>query len=311
MIFIRGCADLSHSKNADYHSDGETMHIRCWGSRGSIPVSGKEYQKYGGDTTCIEIRSKKDAVIIIDAGSGIRKLGASLLREGVTKIDMLFTHAHLDHLVGLPFFAPIFSKRVSVTLRGNKLNKQSFRDTIADFLVQPYFPVQLGDKDIHAKLTFKDIETTPFTIGGIKITPVHLSHPRNGGLGYRFEEDGACFVFLTDNELGYIHDHGLSFAEYVGFCKDADLLIHDAEYTQEDYQFIYKTSEHPWGHSLFSDAVRLGIEARVKRLGLFHLNNRRTDNEVDKMVAEANLLIKKSKAAIKCFAIGNTFEIDL
>jgi phosphoribosyl 1,2-cyclic phosphodiesterase len=287
------------------------MRIRCWGSRGSIPVSGKEYLKYGGDTTCMEIRSKTGAVIVIDAGTGIRRLGNALVNEGITTIDMLFTHGHLDHLMGFPFFAPVFSKKCKITLRGSRLNKDSFRDTIAGFLVQPYFPVQIGDKDVKAKLTFKEVNGRPFTIGGITIHCIRLSHPRNGGLGYRFEEDGKSFVFLTDNELGYIHDGGMPFERYLEFSRGADLLIHDAEYTREDYQFIFKTSEHPWGHSLFTDAVKLGIEASVKKLGLFHINNRRTDQDVDEMVNESRRIIRNQKKKIDCFAVGHTFEMEL
>ncbi len=287
------------------------MLIRCWGARGSIPVSGPQFEKYGGDTTCIEVRSKKGEVIVIDAGSGLRNLGYSLAKEKVKKITMLFTHAHLDHLMGFPFFAPLFSSGMKLTLRGPRLNKGSFHEVLADFLGQPYFPVQLGDKDIRSKLNFVDIDTEPFSVGSFRITPIELSHPKNGGRGYRIEEGGASFVFLTDNELGYVHGGGRSFEEYVDFARDADLLIHDAEYTQKDYRHILAVSEQPWGHSLFTDAVRLAVEAQVKRFGLFHHNQKRTDAQVDSMAKSARSIFRKKRVSTECFAVGDSFVMTL
>ena len=287
------------------------MHIRCWGSRGSIPVSGRGFEKYGGDTTCVEVRSKKGDVVIVDAGSGLRSLGYALVKQHATAITMIFTHAHLDHLMGLPFFAPLFSSSVKLTLRGPRLNKPSFKAVLGDFLEQPYFPVQMGDHDIKARCVFVDQATRPFMAGGMRICPIPLSHPKNGGLGYRFEENGKSFVFLTDNELGYVHGGGRSFEEYAAFCRGADLLIHDSEYTEKDYRHIFAVSQRPWGHSLFTDAVRLAVEANVKNFGLFHHNQKRTDAQVDSMVRKSRALIKKSAQNIRCFAVGPSFEMTL
>ena len=287
------------------------MYIRCWGARGSIPVSGPRFEKYGGDTTCMEIRSKTGDVLIIDAGSGIRSLGYELLKQKVSKITLIFTHAHLDHLMGFPFFSPLFSTNVKLTLRGPRLNKSSFQEVIADFLGQPYFPVQLGDKDIRSKLTFIDADVAPFRVGTLHVRPIELSHPKNGGLGYRIEEGKKSFVFLTDNELGYIHGGGRSFDEYARFCRDADLLIHDTEYTQKDYRHILAVSERPWGHSLFTDAARLAAAANVKRFGLFHHNQKRTDMQVDAMVKTTRKVLKKNASPIECFAVGASFEMTL
>jgi phosphoribosyl 1,2-cyclic phosphodiesterase len=289
----------------------DAMFIRCWGARGSIPVSGPKFEKYGGDTTCMEIRSKKGEILIIDAGSGLRNLGYSLVKEKVGRINMLFTHAHLDHLMGFPFFAPLFLKATKLTIQGPRLNKSSFHDVMADFLGQPYFPVQLGDKDIRSKLSFVDIDTNPFNIGSLRIIPIELSHPKNGGRGYRIEEGGRSFVFLTDNELGYIHGGGRSFEEYVEFSRGADLLIHDAEYTQKDYRHILAVSEQPWGHSLFTDAALLAVEANVARFGLFHHNQKRTDAQVDAMVKSAQGLIKKKHSRVECFGVGDSFTMTL
>jgi phosphoribosyl 1,2-cyclic phosphodiesterase len=231
------------------------MIIRCWGSRGSIAVSGKEYVKYGGDTTCMEVRTDDGEVIIFDAGTGLRSLGNALHQEKIRKLHVLFTHAHWDHLMGFPFFKPLFTSGTTLNLCGYPAGKPSFRDVIAGLMSAPYFPVQLDSEDIRARLRFKDLGERPFKIGGVRIRPIFLNHP-NGGLGYRLEEGGRSFVFLTDNELDFRHAGGCSFERYAAFCAGADLLIHDAEYDQKDYQF-----NRGWGHSLYTDAVRLAMQA--------------------------------------------------
>jgi phosphoribosyl 1,2-cyclic phosphodiesterase len=287
------------------------MHIRCWGARGSLPVSGRQFTKYGGDTTCIEVRSGRGDLLIIDAGSGIRALGYALVNEPVKKITIIFTHAHIDHLMGFPFFLPLFSSKISLHIGGPRLNKKSYKEVLGDFLEQPYFPVQLGDKDIRSTLNFFDISEEPFMVGNLRITPIALSHPKNGGLGYRISEGKKSFVFLTDNELGYIHKGGKDFEEYARFCENTDLLIHDAEYTRKDYRHILTVSERPWGHSLFTDATYLALDANAKRFGLFHHNQKRTDTQVDAMVKQAQAIIKKRKSGLQCFAVGHCFSVTL
>jgi phosphoribosyl 1,2-cyclic phosphodiesterase len=279
------------------------MYIRCWGSRGSLPVSGAEFDRYGGDTTCLEIRSSKGDIIIVDAGSGIRALGNKLVKEKAKRLDFLFTHAHWDHILGFPFFHPVYQKGVTITIRGCPFNMASYREILRGLMSPPYFPV--GLEVVRANIRFANINQRVFHIGSIKVQPIFISHP-NGGLGFRFEENGKSFVFLTDNELDYVHDMGLGFSDYVEFCKNADLLIHDSEFTDKDYKF-YRL----FGHSQYTDAVRLAIKSQVKRLGLFHLNRERTDEKVDAIVEHANALIAKSKIRIECFAAGNRFEIKL
>lgn len=287
------------------------MYIRCWGSRGSIPVSGSDYIVYGGDTTCMEIRSKNGDLIVVDAGTGIRALGNSLIRENLNSFDMLFTHAHWDHLMGFPFFKPLFKKGTTITIRCDSFTKKKVKDIFTGLMERPYFPVQLNDKDIRARLSFRKIPKSAFAIGPITITSIPLSHPKDGGFGFCFEEDGKRFVFLTDNELGYVHNGGRSFEEYCEFCKDADLLIHDAEYEDREYQNILKTSEEPWGHSILSDTVRLGLCAGVKQLGLFHLNVMRTDSRVDAILKKARVKIARAQNSMKCFAVGSSFTMNL
>jgi len=279
------------------------MIVRCWGARGSIPVSGKEYLKYGGDTTCIEIRTRENEIIIIDAGSGIRRLGNRLLAERRFEYTLIFTHAHWDHLIGFPFFKPIYHRETNISLFGCPFAQSSVQQIISRIMTPPNFPVALAD--VHATLTYHDSCVAPFEIGTVRVTPVPLSHP-NEGIGYRFEEDGKSFVFLTDNELMYSHPGGLTYEDYCRFSRGADLLIHDAEYVAADY--LEKKS---WGHTVYRDALCLALDAGVARLGLFHHNQERTDSELDAMVEDCRSLIVGGGHRLDCFALNQAMEIVL
>jgi phosphoribosyl 1,2-cyclic phosphodiesterase len=277
------------------------MIIRCWGARGSIPVSGEEYLRYGGDTTCLEIRTGGDDIIIIDAGSGLRRLGNRLLAEKRNQYTMLFTHAHWDHLMGFPFFKPIYVEGTSISVFGCPFAQTTIKHMIARIMAPPNFPVDF--ENIKTALTYHESCDTLFALNSMDVTPISLSHP-NQGVGYKFSEGGSCFVFLTDNELAYKHLGGLDYKDYVDFSRQADLLIHDAEYTEDDYK---KTKT--WGHSVYTHAVQLAIDAKVKKLGLFHHNQERSDSAVDGIVEECRKIIRKQKSSLECFAVHQDMEI--
>lgn len=279
------------------------MYIKCWGSRGSSPVSGREYLKYGGDTTCIEIRTKTNDIIIIDAGTGLRRLGIQLIKEDIHKFNFIFTHAHWDHLMGFPFFKPIFMKSSEIIVFRCPMPDKHVEKMISRVMTPPNFPIKYAD--LKAKISYRDGCPNSFQIGSITIEPIILSHP-NSGCGYKFTEDGKSFVFLTDNELGFKHKGGLDREDYIEFSKDADVLFHDAEYTPKEY----KTSIE-WGHSVYTDVVDLAIEANVKKLGLFHVNQERTDTQMDKMVSDSNKIIKSQKKKIHCFGVKADMVINL
>lgn len=280
------------------------MLIRCWGSRGSVPVSGKEYIRYGGDTTCIEIRNQAGDIIIVDAGTGIRRLGRRLAAEGRYDYHMIFTHAHWDHVMGFPFFKPIYDPRTR--LRMYRCPYSKFVETmLSKVMAPPYFPVPYGETSARVSYA-EDIQcNVAFEIGSLSIQAIPLSHP-NTGMGYKFTEGGRSFVFLTDNELQYPHDGGVSYARYLNFVAGADLLLHDAEYTPEEY-----LERRTWGHSTYIDALELALAGGVKRLGLFHLNQDRTDPEVDEIVAACRQRIEARGASLECFAVGTDMEFAL
>ena len=279
------------------------MIIRCYGARGSIPVSGREYIKYGGDTTCLEIRSKNDEIVIVDAGSGIRRLGNKLLSEGRLDFHILFTHSHLDHILGFPFLKPIYNENAGIHLMGCPTTQGNIRKLLSKAMSAPLFPVPFDA--LQAKIEY-DVECQiSFQIDSIEIFPINLSHP-NGGMGYKFVEDGKTFVFLTDNELGHKHRNGRTFEEYAAFSRDADLFIHDSEYTREEYE-----EARGWGHSSYLDALRLARKARVKTFGLFHHKQNRNDTEQDIIVQRCRSINEENNINMECFALTQTTTLTL
>jgi len=279
------------------------MEIRCWGSRGPIPVSGAEYVKYGGDTTCMEIRTQDDQIIIIDAGTGIRRLGNQLLEEGRFVYDMIFTHAHWDHLMGFPFFKPLYVKGTEIRLQGCPFAQKFVETMISKVMSPPNFPVK--HTDVQARILYEPVCPETFEIGTVTAKPIRLSHP-NEGNGYKFTEGDHTFVFITDNELDFCHPGGLSLDAYLEFSTGADLLIHDAEFTAEEYKITKR-----WGHSVYTTALELAIRAGVQNFGLFHLNQDRTDPAVDQMVDACRKIVKEQEAKVNCFAVGSGMTFSL
>jgi len=279
------------------------MLIRCWGARGSIPVSGPEYLKYGGDTTCLEIRTADDAIIIVDAGSGIRRLGNRLLAEGRFEYSMVFTHSHWDHILGFPFFNPIYRKETSIHMCGFPFNQESVKEMIAKVMTSPNFPVDYNN--VQARISYQESCRSTFAVHSLTIEPIRASHP-NSGIGYKFSENGKVFVFLTDNELTYRHPGGLDFPDYVRFAAGADLLFHDSEFTEEEYQ-----TKKTYGHSTYRAALQLALDAGVKSFGLFHHNQERTDAALDEIVDKCRQIVAARGSCLECFAAREGMEIRL
>ncbi len=279
------------------------MLIRCWGARGSISVSGKDFIKYGGDTSCIEVTSGNGDLIIIDAGTGIRALGNRLIKEERRTINLLLTHAHWDHLSGFPFFKPIYNKDFKIKVFGPQTTQDSVKSILSKAMTAPYFPIEL--EDINAEITFLGMGNKGYSVGSVKITTIPLSHP-NQGAGYRLEEEGKSFVFLTDNELTLHHPTGMDYKDYVNFAKGADLLFHDSEYSREEYEHT-----KGWGHSVYNDTVALALDAGVKCLGLFHHNQDRTDKEVENIERECKEIIAKKGSKMECVAVATGMEFKL
>lgn len=250
------------------------MRVKIWGCRGSIPSPGSETARYGGNTTCVEVRLNDGSLVIIDAGTGIRLLGAAILQEpSLRRIHLLLTHAHWDHVQGFPFFVPAYLAGYSIRVNGGPTARASLQRFLAHQMDPPFFPVNFSE--LKASFDFESSDGEPIRIGGASIEPIPLKHP-NGGYGYHFQEGPQRFVFLTDNELGYEHSGGLTDQEYARLCRGVDLVIHDAQYTEEEYR-----RTRGWGHSTFTAAVELAAASRAVRFGIFHHDPAHRDQDLD------------------------------
>ena len=284
------------------------MRIRVWGCRGSIPTPGAAAVRYGGNSTCVEIRASRGELIIVDAGSGLRNLGRVLPRgKEAIPIRFFFTHSHWDHLVGFPFFEPAYSENSFITFCSGPHAQDSIRKYLSHQMQAPYFPVDFNV--LKARFDFRcerpHMEPGNCRLDGMEISPVALNHP-NGGYGYKFIEGGKSFVFLTDNELRFRHAGGLSRGEYVEFCRGADLLFHDAQYTEEEYK-----QTRGWGHSTFADAADLAMEAGVKTLGFVHHDPNRTDDDLEKLDTLCRERIRLAGSTVECLAVAEGMMFGL
>ena len=280
------------------------MKLTVWGARGSIAVSGAEFDRYGGDTTCVCLETETGETVILDAGTGLRPLGNKLMREGKDTFHFVLSHAHWDHLLGFPFFKPLYSKGVTIRVHGCTYAQQSIRNFLGTVMQPPFFPVTLDD--VHADLVFDDECRPEFSVANMCCESIPLSHPNNG-YGFRFAEGEKSFAFFPDNEFTYPHPGGRSFEAYANFVRGVDLLIHDAEYLPEEYEAYSRG----WGHSVYSDAVKLAVEADVKKLLLWHLNQDRVDDDVDALNALAQQTAKDAGREGMCTMARTGLVVDV
>jgi phosphoribosyl 1,2-cyclic phosphodiesterase len=287
------------------------MKVKIWGCRGSLPTPGRDTLRYGGDTTCLEIISNVGQRIIIDCGSGIRRLGNSLIKnKELNNLTILLTHAHWDHLVGFPFFFPAYMPNCKINICGGPLSQEVTMKYLEHQMEAPYFPVDISEMKAEftkgCQCDWGNCDNRPSgTDGSIKCASIPLNHP-NGGYGYKFVSENRTFVFLSDNEIRFAHKGGRSRDEYVEFCRGTDLIFLDAQYTEKQY-----VSRKSWGHSTYIDAVNLAIDAGVKRLGLFHHDPESTDDYLDKQFEYCHDYIKKNGGSLECFVCADGMEFDV
>jgi phosphoribosyl 1,2-cyclic phosphodiesterase len=279
------------------------MRIKVWGCRGSLPTPGSDTVRYGGNTTCLEIRLNDGTLIIADAGSGIRRLGTRLLaEEELTELYLFVTHAHWDHLTGFPFFRPAYLSKYRIHVRGGPRAKRSLAKYLERQMEPPFFPVPF--KAMKAAFDFTGGDPRRTSIGSAEIIPIRLNHP-GGGYGFKLIEDNRAFVFLPDNELDLTYEHGMTKEEYIDLCRGAALLMHDAQYTDDEYE----SSKVGWGHSKLSSTVDLGIRAGVQHLGMFHHDPDHTDDEIDGYVALCRNHVRQAGSKVQCFGAKEGMEI--
>ncbi len=279
------------------------MKLRFWGTRGSIPTPGKDTIVYGGNTSCVEIILESGKRIILDSGTGIRPLGEELsAKEDPVDILLLLTHIHWDHVLGFPFFAPLHDPDTKITVDGppSSMNGLSFPfDTKMGF-----FPVKFDD--IKAEINYLDtLNQGSLEIDGVVIDAIPLQHPQ-GGMGFRFDDGKKKIVFLTDNELTEDVFSGRLDVDYVEFCKDADVLIHDAQYTPDEIE-----ASRGWGHSDYLSAFRLALEAHANQLILYHHDPSRNDPELTSIVDHCRELSSKNNSDIIIDAAKEGSELSV
>ncbi|HUG90119.1 MAG TPA: MBL fold metallo-hydrolase [Planctomycetaceae bacterium] len=267
------------------------MTVRFWGTRGSIPTPGREMEKYGGNTTCLEVRCG-ETIIVFDAGSGIRVMGQQWNKEFAERpaeAALLFTHLHWDHIQGFPFFAPAYDPRSRLTVYGEDRPGGDIREQLSGQMQGAYFPIPLSF--MQGDLRFEPIRRE-FEIGQVKVRTFPLPHP-GGCVGYRLEANGAVFVLATDCELDQVIENREEIladpqaprrfpAELLEAMRGATLVVIDAQYTDEQYQRCAG-----WGHNSLSSVVSFCAEIRPHILALTHHDPQSTDGHVTAMLLDA------------------------
>lgn len=258
-------------------SEGGDFFVRFWGVRGSIACPGPQYARYGGNTSCLELRCSGE-LVILDAGTGLRELGLTLEKQSPIDASLFLTHTHIDHIAGIPFFRPFFAKGNRFRLwAGNLRPKSNLHDVLCKFMSDPLFPVPPAVFGAH--LSFHDFAPgdTLSPHKDLTIRTAALNHP-NGATGYRIEHNGKSICYVTDTE----HREGERDPEIMALIADADLLIYDSSYTDDEYP-----DYRDWGHSTWQEGVRLSNAANVSKLILFHHDPSHDDDMMDAIAAEA------------------------
>ena len=289
-----------------------SLRIQFWGTRGSIPSPGAQTARYGGNTPCVEVRTADGWLVILDAGTGIRELGRSLLsRANGARIkgDIFLTHAHWDHIQGIPFFGPIFQRGNHFTIWGSGSLQTSIDRVVRDQMSPVVFPVTFEELD--ATIDFRELGEERCDGNGYSVRALNVRHP-GGALGYRFTESNderRALVYISDNELGP-HAKYESPPDWrrrlVDFVRGASFLVHDTMYTVEEYDH-----HRGWGHSTYEDAVELALEAEVETLVFFHHKPERTDDEVDRRLAECRTLVTRRGGRLELIAAAEGMTLTV
>jgi CheY-like chemotaxis protein len=294
------------------------MRVQFWGTRGSIATPGPETLRYGGNTPCTSVWTDDGSVIIFDCGTGARKLGLALAKSGPLRAHLFIGHTHADHIQGLPFFVPAFLPGSHLTIYGPAGIDRSFPQAIGGQMEYAYFPVPMHD--LPARLDFEELGEGEFMIGDVRVRTQYLNHTAPC-IGYRLEERGAVLVYATDHELhapalwrpdrppGRYEPEAMlhpADARHAEFLRDADLVIHDSQYTEAEYP-----AKVGWGHSTVEYAVDVSLAARVKRLALFHYDPTRSDNGVDALITASRERAAASGLPLEILGGAEGLEVAL
>lgn len=278
------------------------MQVTFYGVRGSVPAPGPNTVRYGGNTSCVEVRLSDDTTVVLDAGTGMRALGTALLRRGrSTPVHLLLSHTHWDHVLGLPFFAPLYRSdtHLHVYPLANDAQELFQRNIFNDI----HFPVSVDD--IPARLELARPDKAEWRIGPATVRRIQLNHP-GGAQGFRIDDDdGTSVAYLTDNEL-HAENAKTSIEQLARFSSGCDLIIHDSQYLAEDMP-----AKLGWGHSVVTEVLRLGILAEPKQLALFHHDPERSDSALDLIGETSQSYIKSEGKQTKVLVASEGLAVEL
>jgi phosphoribosyl 1,2-cyclic phosphodiesterase len=280
------------------------VNARIWGCRGSVAAPGPDTMRYGGNTSCVEVRTTDGVTLVLDAGTGMRPLGAKLEAEGVREVHVLLSHLHLDHLQGLGFFRPLFDPDVHVHIWGPPSPVQPLEERIALYLSPPLFPVRLAD--IPSQVTFHDAPETPVSIGTAEVVAAAVTH-QGPTVGYRITDGGWSLSYLPDHELSLwvsLADLDTDWISGFALAHQVDVLLHDAQYGDGEYP-----NHVGWGHSAIGHVVEFARKAEVRRLVLFHHDPYHDDNQLDELRRLAMEMLGRGEAAVQLAYEGMQFDV--
>lgn len=280
------------------------MKVTFWGTRGSTPRPGKETLKYGGNTSCVSLEMTRDRLFIFDAGTGIIDLGLSLAAaKKRRKVNLFISHPHWDHIQGLPYFQPLYQQGYEVVVHGTRQGKLSLREVVSGQMETVYFPIAV--KEFASHVYYRELTEGDFEIEDVQVRTISLHHP-GMTLGYLVKGPGGKTVaYITDNELALSGDeHGRR--RLMAFVADADILIHDSHYLDEEYpQYV------GWGHSALSTVLKLAADAKVKRLYLYHHDPYHNDETVAAKEAFGRKFFADRGLKIECLAAAEGHSISI
>ena len=266
------------------------IYVDFWGVRGSVPSPGPETIRYGGNTSCISI-TVENKILILDAGTGIRNLGSSMIGRSDLKIFIIITHTHWDHIQGFPFFTPIYQPNRPVYMFPTLHKKNLVLSSLIDQMDGAHFP--LTPDQVPSNFNFITEDPLEFLAkNGFQIELIPMNHP-GGAFGYKIRFDDTVICYYTDNEIDPPYSKSIEMNQLIKQCKNADILIHDAQYTEEDMPL-----KHGWGHSLISQVTDLGQSANVKNLVYFHHDPERTDDELDAQLEHVSKILKENDSSV-------------
>jgi phosphoribosyl 1,2-cyclic phosphodiesterase len=272
--------------------------ITFWGVRGSTAAPGPMTAWYGGNTPCVSIESGS-SIIICDAGTGIRALGHDLIRRKKRKAVVLFSHLHLDHVIGLPFFRPIYEKGNHFIIMSPGRSGEGLKSSLKKIIGPPYFPLKLSA--MRASLSFRNFPKKGARIGGVGVEAFKCSHP-DGSYAFKFcLPTGRSLVYASDNEPSA--RHGPAFLRWL---KETDVLIHDAQYTPAQYR-----GKVGWGHSPVNYPIMLAAAAGIKHLILFHYDPSATDNRLRLLEKEARRFIRRMGIEMRLTLSRESMKISI